>query len=104
MPQGYSGPEPTLASHRRYWCWFWVYCVEGAYCHHSAPMAVAPLIIRWGPETPFSKVRRSFRCSMCGGRKVMTMVPSVDDYFNSSGAKFWFPTTCRPAGMSSAPP
>jgi hypothetical protein len=104
MRNEYTGPEPTLANHRRYWAWFWIYCAEGGGCHHSAPMAVAPLIIRLGADAPFSKVRRLFRCTRCGGRKVVTMVPSQDDYFNSSGAKFWFPMECRPAGTSLLPP
>jgi hypothetical protein len=89
--------EPTLANHRRYWSWFWIYCAEGASCHHSAPMAIAPLIIRWGPDTPFSKVRRSFRCTRCGGRKVVTMAPSVDGYHEADFG-YRFPTTGRPAG------
>jgi hypothetical protein len=31
--------------------WFWVYCTRyHPLCQHRAPMAIAPLIIRWGPD------------------------------------------------------
>jgi len=45
--------------------WVWVYC-EGRGCGHYAPMAVAPLVIRWGPETSSDKLRRCARCTACG--------------------------------------
>jgi len=33
-------------------------------------MAIAPLIIRWGPETSSDVLRRRARCSRCGNRRV----------------------------------
>jgi hypothetical protein len=51
--------------------WVWVYC-EGQGCSHSAPMAVAPLVIRWGPDTSSDKLRLCARCTACG-RKGATL-------------------------------
>jgi hypothetical protein len=43
------GPIPTLGQLRRNTPWLWVYCTAGIRqnCFHKAPMALAPLIIRW---------------------------------------------------------
>jgi hypothetical protein len=43
------GPVPTLAQLRRETCWLSVYCKA---CPHAAPMAIVPLIIRWGCSPP----------------------------------------------------
>ena len=47
------GHVPTLAQLQRSapgkWCW--VYCAANG-CLHHAPMAIAPFVIRWGPEAP----------------------------------------------------
>jgi hypothetical protein len=51
--------------------WVWVYC-EGQGCRHHAAMAVASLVIRWGPETSSDKLRRCARCTACG-RKGATL-------------------------------
>jgi hypothetical protein len=32
----------------------------------GAPMAIAPLIIRWGPDTSSDMLRRCARCTVCG--------------------------------------
>jgi hypothetical protein len=49
--RGPPGQVPTLAQLQRSapgkWCW--AYCVAYG-CLHHAPMAIAPLIIRWGPD------------------------------------------------------
>jgi hypothetical protein len=45
--------------------WVWVYCER---CNHSTPMAVAPLVIRWGANVSSNKLRRSARCTACGHR------------------------------------
>jgi hypothetical protein len=42
------GPRPALGELQRSHCWTWVYCEK---CLHHAPMALVPLIIRWGVET-----------------------------------------------------
>ena len=41
--------DPTLAQLRNSSCWTCV-CCEAFGCHHSAPWAFAPLIIRWGEQ------------------------------------------------------
>jgi hypothetical protein len=40
------GPIPTLGQMRRQTCWLWLYCRAFA---RSAPVALAPFIIRWRP-------------------------------------------------------
>jgi hypothetical protein len=49
-------------THRSH-CWTWVYCEN---CLHHAPMALVPLIIRWGADTSSDRLRRSARCTECG--------------------------------------
>jgi hypothetical protein len=50
------GPRPTLADLQRSHCWTWVYCEK---CLHHAPMALVPLIIRWGAEASSDRLRES---------------------------------------------
>ena len=59
------GPRPTLAELQRSHCWTWVYCEK---CLHHAPMALVPLIIRWGAETSSDQLRQRARCTKCGHR------------------------------------
>jgi hypothetical protein len=58
-----TGPRPTIAELQRSHCWTWVYCEK---CLHHAPMALVPLIIRWGAETSSDRLRQSARCTQCG--------------------------------------
>jgi hypothetical protein len=58
-----AGPRPTLAQLQRSHCWTWVYCEK---CLHHAPMALVPLIIRWGVETSSDRLRQCARCTKCG--------------------------------------
>ena len=58
-----TGPRPTLGDLQRSHCWTWVYCEK---CWHHAPMALVPLIIRWGADTSSDRLRQSARCIMCG--------------------------------------
>jgi hypothetical protein len=49
--------------------WVWVYCAAyNPYCGHRAPMALAPLIIRWGPDASSHLLRHNARCGVCGHR------------------------------------
>jgi hypothetical protein len=57
------GPRPTLAELQRSHCWTWVYCEK---CLHHAPMALVPLIIRWGADASSDQLRRRARCTKCG--------------------------------------
>jgi hypothetical protein len=58
-----AGPRPTLADLQRSHCWTWVYCEK---CLHHAPMALVPLIIRWGADTSSDRLRQCARCTKCG--------------------------------------
>jgi hypothetical protein len=42
-----------------------VYCEK---CLHHAPMALVPLMIRWGADTSSDRLRQSARCTKCGHR------------------------------------
>jgi hypothetical protein len=57
------GPRPTIAELQRSHCWTWVYCEK---CLHHAPMALVPLMIRWGAETSSDRLRQCARCTKCG--------------------------------------
>jgi hypothetical protein len=47
--------------------WVWVYCTRyNPPCPHHAPMALAPLIIRWGPDASSDMLRACARCTVCG--------------------------------------
>ena len=35
---------------------------------HRRPVAFVPLIIRWGPDASSNVIRRSARCTACGGK------------------------------------
>ena len=61
--QAAPGPRPTLGQLQRSHCWTWLYCEK---CLHQAPMALVPLMIRWGAETPSDQLRRCARCTKCG--------------------------------------
>ena len=69
---------PTLAELRASSPWVWVYCRQTD-CAHQAPMAFAPLIIRWGAHTSSDRLRNSARCTRCGGRGATLMHPSYMD-------------------------
>ena len=68
-------PVPTLGQLHREPRWLWVHCANWQ-CRHSAPMALAPLIIRWGPDTSSDMLRRSARCSRCGHKGATLQTPS----------------------------
>ena len=70
------GPIPTLGQLREGTCWFWTYCNR---CGRGAPAALAPYIIRWGADASSDLMRRSFRCSSCGGKGVTLIRPSWQD-------------------------
>lgn len=62
--------------HRNRWApkWMWIYC-RGPDCGHSQPLAIAPLVIRWGPDAPAQWMRDRLICSRCGHRGVLTQAP-----------------------------
>jgi hypothetical protein len=71
-----EAPRPTLSFLRRSTCWIWVDCDM---CGHRAPLAFAPLIIRWGPDASSDKLRQCARCSACGRKGATLRHPSWCD-------------------------
>jgi len=63
----------TLQQLRKVSCWWWVVC-RG--CKHCRPIAVVPLIIRWGPQEEVDRLRRSARCAICGHKGATISMPS----------------------------
>ena len=58
---------PTLGQLHPPPSWVWVYCTRYVpLCQHRAPMALAPLIIRWGPDASSDMLRQCARCTVCG--------------------------------------
>jgi hypothetical protein len=55
----------TLGELRRGTPWFWAHCTA-LDCRHRAPVALVPLIIRWGPDASSDRLRQLARCSRCG--------------------------------------
>ena len=65
---------PTLAQLRKHQCWLWVNCPRRE-CLHRSPMALAPAIIRWGPDASSDVLRQRARCSKCGGKGATLQMP-----------------------------
>ncbi len=59
------GPIMTLGDMQRGTPWVWL-CCEQRDCLHKAPMALAPAVIRWGPDTSSNVLRERARCTGCG--------------------------------------
>lgn len=51
----------------------WVYCNA---CGRGVATALAPLIIRFGPDASGDVIRKGARCQACGGKGAMLMHPS----------------------------
>src|SRR5262245_37884064 len=68
MSRKYQGPVPTLAHLRRIACWLWVHCGSVGSCLHRTPVALAPVLIRWGADASSDVLRRSAPCSRCGSK------------------------------------
>jgi hypothetical protein len=76
MRQHPEAPRPTLAQLRQAAPWLWVWC-RNVHCRHKAPMAVAPLIIRWRGDASSDLLRRSARCTHCGNKGADLQHPSA---------------------------
>ena len=71
-----SNPRPllvTLQQLRDQSCWWWLVCGG---CMRFQPIAVVPLIIRWGPHEEVDRLRRSARCAQCGHKGANLSMPS----------------------------
>lgn len=64
--------------------WMFSYC-EHIGCGHSAPIALAPLAIRWGMDASTDVIRERLRCSKCGKKGVALKRPS----WNWRGYAVW---------------
>ena len=62
-PSDSRRPRPTLLELQRSHSWTWVYREK---CLRHAPMALVPLIIRWGAEASSDRLRQRARCTKCG--------------------------------------
>ena len=63
----------TLADLRGVTPWLWIICER---CQHRAPTALAPWIIRGGAEATSDMLRRSARCTECGGKGATIQIPA----------------------------
>ena len=75
MRQEQLPPPPPLAQLRKHHCWLWLNCPHRQ-CLRRAPMALAPLIIRWGPDASSDVLRQRARCSRCGHKGATLQMPS----------------------------
>jgi len=76
MPNRPDKPRPTLAQMRQAAPWLWLWC-RNCHCRHKAPIALTPLIIRWGGDASSDLLRLSARCKHCGGRGADLQHPSA---------------------------
>jgi len=72
MKRGATTPIATLADLRRVTPWLWVYCER---CQHRSAAAIVPLMIRWGADVSSDMLRRSARCTRCGGKGATIRLP-----------------------------
>jgi hypothetical protein len=70
-------PIPTLDELQRGQSWWWVHC-SGTDCWHAAPIALAPLVIRWGFGVSSDRLRHRARCTKCGHVGATLIAPSRD--------------------------
>jgi hypothetical protein len=67
MPRHSNVDPPTLEEMRQSAPWLWMLC-RNVKCMHRAPMAITPLIIRWGGNASSDRLRAGARCLKCGKR------------------------------------
>lgn len=67
----------TLGEIRQDCPWIWLYCTRGN-CLNKVPVALAPFIIRWGPDASGDLIRQRMRCTACGSLGATLQHPSVD--------------------------
>jgi hypothetical protein len=83
------GPIPTLGELARQASWVHVYC-EARGCHHSAPLRLAEVIVRYGEEASSNVLRVRTRCTACGAIGATIRLPS---WVDSTTGRAPFPTT-----------
>lgn len=75
MPRQSTFKIPTLGQLHANTKWCWLCCREYR-CGHRVPIALAPFVIRWGPEESSDRLRQSAVCRKCGRRGAITIMPS----------------------------
>jgi hypothetical protein len=58
--------------------WVWASCA-GYGCNHHAPLALAPFVIRWGPNASSDALRRCAHCSKFDHKGATLRCPSYID-------------------------
>ena len=71
---------PTLGQIQRPPGWVWLICDRYPPCLHRKAVALAPFIIRWGPDASSDMLRRCARCQKCGHRGATLQVPAWTSY------------------------
>jgi hypothetical protein len=74
--------RPALGEIMRAPYWAWASCERLSVpfiCGHKAPIALAPFLIRWGPDASSDLIRARLRCSQCGRLGCALTVPSWVD-------------------------
>ena len=66
----------TLGQLHRSPGWACLICDRYPPCLHRAPVALAPLVIRWGLDTSGDMLRRCARCTRCGQKGATLQHPS----------------------------
>jgi hypothetical protein len=69
---------PTIGEMHRAPGWLWVSCTNHV-CTHREPVALAPLVIRWGKDAPMSRILERFHCSKCGRLGAHVTIPAWQD-------------------------
>jgi hypothetical protein len=82
---------PTLGQIHRPPGWVWLICDRYPPCLHQAPVALAPFIIRWGPDASSDMLRRSARCQRCGHKGASLQCPG----WVANGVADWAPFPVR---------
>src|SRR5262245_15882189 len=80
-PRAEPGPLPALGELQASSKWMWAICewpgADGRQpCQHSAPLALAPFVIRWGVDAPSDLMRKRLRCTACGHLGAALQMPS----------------------------
>jgi hypothetical protein len=67
--------SPTLKQLQRAPGWHWAICGRPG-CGHRRPLAIAPFVIRWGPDMSSDHLRENLVCARCGRRGPLLYHPS----------------------------
>ena len=68
-------PAPSLSDLQKPAGWLWLIC-RRLDCGHRKAILLAPLITRFGPHASSDILRQRARCSRCGSRGALTILPS----------------------------